>query len=150
MGPLRSSGRACLSFCLCLGMGVTVLVYFFFFFLCIRSCFLADLGRRRRWEYPNKTAQAGSGAGKGYTCGGKNRLLSLACEGQRHAAAAIALRAACSGIPNTRFKTKQKKLGLVERILWISAISPSGVMVNSLNRLEVMYHPGWISILAQR
>ena len=29
--------------------------------------------------------------------------------------------------------------GLVERMLWISAISPSGVMVNSLNRLEAMY-----------
>ena len=83
-----------LSFCLLSGMGVTVLFYSFPLY---ELCFLADMGRRRCCETPTITARAGSGAGKGYTCGGK-RLLFLDCEGQRHAAAAIALRAACSGI----------------------------------------------------
>ena len=66
------------------------------------------MGRRRCCETPTITAQAGSGVGKGYTCGGK-RLLFLACEGQRHAAAAIALRAACSGIEITDSKQNKTK-----------------------------------------
>ena len=55
---------------------------------------------------PQHNCASWFGVGKGYTCGGK-RLLLLACEGQRHAAAAIALRAACSGIEIQ--DSKQKK-----------------------------------------
>ena len=61
-------------------------------------CFVADMGRRRRCETPTMTAQAGPGVGKGYT-GGKLASLSRgACPRGQRQAAAVALRAACSGI----------------------------------------------------
>ena len=62
--------------------------------------FSAVLGRRRRCETPTMTAQAGPGVGKGYT---GRKLASLSrgvCPRGQRQAAAIALRAACSGIPS--------------------------------------------------
>ena len=76
------------------------MLFSLFFCLFLFFCFLAVLGKRRRCETPTMTAQAGPGVGKGYT-GGKGPLFSLLAIARGSGiAAAIALRAACSGISN--------------------------------------------------
>ena len=81
--------------------GLTKMLFLFFFCACVSVLFFSFVlggkwGEGDRGDTSTITAQAGSEVGDGYTW--RKRLLFLACEGQRHAAAAIALRAACSGI----------------------------------------------------
>ena len=106
LGPQRSSGRFVSLFLLSLsgygGDGVVLLFPFVLGCAFWRKWGEGDVVR------PQHNRASWFGVGKGYTCGGK-RLLFLACEGQRHAAAAIALRAACSGIEITDSKQNRKK-----------------------------------------